>query len=61
MVARLVAGGSLESEAEQTIANRKLLFNRAMREYKKLNNYKPQKTTNKKQGKQSKHQQDTTI
>ena len=61
MINKLVAGGSLESEAEQIIANRRLLFNRAMREFKKLNNNKPQKSTNKKQGKQSKHQQDTTI
>ena len=35
IVARLISGGSLPAEAEQTIASRKAAFNKALREYKK--------------------------
>jgi hypothetical protein len=35
IVDRLILGGSLRSEAEQTIANRKAAFNKAVRIYKK--------------------------
>ena len=37
IVARLVSGGSLPAEAEQTIASRKAAFNKALREFKKGN------------------------
>ena len=36
IVARLMDGGSLRSEAEQAIASRKAAFNKALREFKKI-------------------------
>ena len=35
IIDRLVSGGSLQAEAEQTIAGRKTAFNKALREFKK--------------------------
>ena len=56
IVARLISGGSLPAEAEQTIASRKAAFNKALCEYKKEN---PNQNNNRasKQGKQSKTNQ----
>ena len=60
IVARLISGGSLPAEAEQTIASRKAAFNKALREYKKEN---PNQNNNRasKQGKQSKTNQGQNV
>jgi hypothetical protein len=43
MVAKLLSGRSLESEAEQIILSRKLQFNKAYHEHKRLDTTKHQK------------------
>ena len=54
IIARLVSGGSLPAEAEQTIASRKTAFNKALREFKKDNPMLQNNNRTSKQSKQSK-------
>ena len=54
MVNKLVKAGSTQSEAEQIIANRKTAFNKATREFKKLQPVKQTKQIQKRGTKTSK-------